>query len=371
MSSDASPDTPLARAIKERDGLQKQLREATEAIEKIDSFITAYKGLPSSIAQSMEPQIAPLMQQRQELESKLKPFVQRLSQLEQFLSTWRSLATSEQANASASEQSSLSRAGRGMTQSLFERLAVMVLRDAQRPMQSGEFVDEFRKRGHEIGGENETKTAWNRLWQARRDGVLVHVASLGYWLPGEDLPPGAEEAALAARAERKKESRGKGRKLGRPKSKRRGKRRLLSDAQIAAAEQWLASGMPATKVCAELGGISVATLWNNIPGRAKGLRERHPERAANIAARPKRPRPPRPYRERKLGDKKLGRPPNIAGEKAVKAEAMYLDGASMKEIADAIDVKLTSAYRYFGGDRREDWERRRNEHQAQQRNRRR
>lgn len=133
----------------------------------------------------------------------------------------------------------------------------------------------------------------------------------------------------------------------------------------------MAAGKPVAQVCAELGGISAGTLWNMIPGRMKGVREKYPELAAEADARPKPPRPPRPFRVRKLGDKKLGRPPNIAGEKAAQAEAMFLGGAAMKEIADAVDVNLTSVYRYFGGDRREDWERRRNEHQAQQRNKRR
>ncbi|HEY7616742.1 MAG TPA: hypothetical protein VH744_08065 [Terriglobales bacterium] len=349
----------MVAAIKEKEMLQTTLRETTEAIEKIDIFLNAHKGLPPSMAATISAQIAPLIRQREELELKLKPAMQRLSQLEQFLVTYRSLVgRSPDIVAPIPERASLGRGGMGMAQPLFVRLAVMVLRDMKRPMQSGEFVDEFRKRGHEIGGENETKTAWNRLWQAKRDGHLVHHAALGYWLPNEPLPEGAEEKALAARAERRIENRGKGR--GRPKSKRRGARKLLTDAQIKIAEQWLASGKPVAEVCAELGGISAGTLWNNIPGRIRGARERYPELAAQAAARAK---PPRPYRVRKPSDKRLGRPPTISGEKAEMAESMFLSGATMKEIASAVGVNLTSVYRYFGMKNRTYWEKRRAEAQ--------
>ena len=80
--------------------------------------------------------------------------------------------------------------------------------------------------------------------------------------------------------------------------------------------------------------------------------------------------PARPYRVRKPSDKKLGRPLTFVGERLQKAEAMFLRGATMREIAEAAEVNLTTVYRHFGLDNREYWEKRKAEHEAQARNRR-
>lgn len=366
MSSDASPDTPIARALKEKVDLQKSVQDALLKIENIGQFLDAHKRLPPDLAAPMQAQIAPLMQQQKELQAKLQAQMKRIQDLDQMMATYRTLFTPADAEVpgTANEQTFLGRAGHGFTQDAFEQFVMMILRDAQRPMQSGEIVDEFRKRGNPIGGTNETKTAWNRLWQAKRDGKLAQHPGLGYWLPNQPVTPEIEAAALEAQEQRRREGRSKGRRVKR-KVGRHGRSRILSDAQIKIAQEWLASGeKTVAEICAEFGGISHVTLTSATGGVGK-LREKYPELAAKAAARPKRS-----YRVRKPGDKKPGRPPLIAGDKKETAEAMFLNGASMKGIASALDINLTSVYRYFGVDNREYWEKRKAEHQAQQRNRR-
>lgn len=368
MSSDVSPDTPIARALKEKLDLQKSVQDALLKIENIGQFLDAHNRLPPDIAISMAAQIAPLMEQQKELQAKLQAQMKRIQDLDQFLTTYRSLFTPADAEAppAANEQTFLGRAGHGFTQGAFEQFVLMILRDAQRPMRSGEIVDEFRKRGNPIGGSNETKTAWNRLWQAKRDGKLAHHPSLGYWLPNQPITPEVEAAALEAQEKRRRDGRSKGRRVRRARG-RHGRSRILSDAQIKVAQKWLASGEKTiTEICAEFGGISPVTL-TTATGRVGELREKFPELAAQAAARP---RPKHPYRFRKPGAKKLGRPSSFTGEKLEQAEAMFLRGATMKEIAEAADVNLTTVYRHFGLDNREDWEKRKAEYQAQMRNRR-
>jgi superfamily II DNA or RNA helicase len=85
----------------------------------------------------------------------------------------------------------------GRVQEMFEKLALGVLRSVERPMKSGELIEEFRKRGHPIPG-NAVRTAWNRLWLARKRGVLINYPKLGYWLPGKPVSEATEQQALFA-----------------------------------------------------------------------------------------------------------------------------------------------------------------------------
>jgi transposase-like protein len=134
--------------------------------------------------------------------------------------------------------------------------------------------------------------------------------------------------------------------------------------QVNAAEQWPASGTKTiAEICRDLGGISSPTLFNYIPGGRAAAREKYPQLAAEADARSKVSRP-RKAVVREPGDKKLGRPPAIAGEKAELAEDLFLKGRTMKEIALALNVNLASVYRYFGLKNREYWEKRREEAQT-------
>ncbi len=150
------------------------------------------------------------------------------------------------------------RARHGQTQAMFEQYVRAVLRDVGRPMQSGEIIEAFRSRGHPIGG-NETRTAWNRLWQANKRGVLQNVPRYGYWFADEPVP----DAILAApppkrtivEPGRAKRDRGEGRPVGR--------QRVLTDSQIKTLEGWFAEGKKTNKEMAlDLGAISGATINN-------------------------------------------------------------------------------------------------------------
>ena len=153
MPPEAPEDSPLARALKRQKELQDTIKAATEAI---------------------------------------KGAMQELEKLRQFTDLYRSFSTErEPLDKGASDSlpitspvsTKLRGRAHGQTQAVFEALALDILRDVGRPMKSAEFIEEFRKRGQPLGG-NEVRTAWNRLWQARKTGVLTHDGKLGYWIAG-------------------------------------------------------------------------------------------------------------------------------------------------------------------------------------------
>ena len=221
------------------------------------------------------------LQRRKSLQEAIQKNMQDLEQVELFLKLHRQFTTSsEEASADIESPKSLgTTTGWGHAQETFENLLRMVLRDVQRPLQSGEVVDEFRTRGHAIGGANETKQAWNRLWSAKKRGVLVHMPKLGYWLADEPLPAGA---LSAPKPTRKRKAGGGHNKTGRPI----GRTPMLSEKQLKQVEEWLVAGdKTITEICAELGGISAGTIYNNFPGGRRALLEK---RAKASASKPKR-----------------------------------------------------------------------------------
>src|SRR5262245_45760695 len=132
------------------------------------------------------------LKRRKELQEAIKSSLKELERLEEWIRTYHQLATGDFSQ-EAPDAPKISYGGHGQTQEIFEQFAKAILRDVGRPMQSGEFVVEFRKRGHPIGGLNETKQAWNKLWAARDRGVLIHERKLGYWLPDVPLTEEAKE----------------------------------------------------------------------------------------------------------------------------------------------------------------------------------
>lgn len=142
------------------------------------------------------------IRKRTELQGVIRDAMHELGEINKFIHMYSQYASPEELGLKVDAgEGPLGRAGSGMAQPVFEELVSMILREIGRPMQSGEVVEEFRRRGHPIGGLNEVKTAWNRLWEAKVRGSLVHLPPLGYWLPNEPLP---ENVAIPQRTERKK-----------------------------------------------------------------------------------------------------------------------------------------------------------------------
>lgn len=221
--ADDKQDTPVSRAIRRRKELQDAIRESMKELEKIDEF----------------------------------------------LRMWRHLSADAEQEIKGTEVSGghliLGRAGHGQTQPTFEHMVRAMLQDVGRPMQSSEIVEEFAKRGQPIAG-NATRTAWNRLWQAAKNGALVNVPKYGYWLADEPVPP----AVLAAPPPK----RGKGipGKTTRRSwtGKPHGRQRALSDAEVARAERLIMDGMSFAQAAEEV-GVTKMTLHNYFRGGRKAI----------------------------------------------------------------------------------------------------
>src|SRR5438045_7022184 len=96
------------------------------------------------------------------------------------------------------------------------------------------------------------------LWEAKRDGILVHVEDAGYWIAGVELPQTAIDRAAVARSERRR-NRPKGTNPGRRPGGRHGALPKLTAPQIDLARKMLRSGKPATDVATQF-GVSIATM---------------------------------------------------------------------------------------------------------------
>lgn len=206
------------------------------------------------------------IRRREELESLIKEAMQELDKIEQFVRTYREFADFQapviKGPSSISAPAAPSPDAKGIpprknpwgqAQPVFERLVRTVLRDIGRPMRSPEIIAEFQKRGHPIGG-NETRTAWNRLWNAQKNKVLIQVPRYGYWLADEPVPPLPEKP-------QKHVKRGWGNSirkewLGRPP----GRKKVLNDAQVKFAQELRASGKSYDQIAVELGGVSAGTV---------------------------------------------------------------------------------------------------------------
>lgn len=285
MASEDFHDSPLAKALRRRKELQDAIREAVQEIKKIEEFLKMYRDLSTGPTDSDKGATG---------------------------------ATPE-----------LSMAAWGQTQAVFENQVLGVLRDVGRPMKSGEIVEEFRRRGHPIPG-NEVRTAWNRLWKARSRGVLTNDVKLGYWISGEPLSERAkQEAALAPR-----------RRLSIPadrnKGKKKGRAPILTPEQVEAGEKMLLAGKSRIEVAAALGGVSQGTIQTYFPGGIAGLKKKYPD--VVIPKRTYRPRP---------GRKGHGRPPIFNMEQARQIADMKAQGKRANEIAEIMGVKRTTIYKYL------------------------
>jgi hypothetical protein len=271
---------------------------------------------------------------RESSEKGLLDLLKELAQIDRYLSAHRQFAIPDAEISSTVVDPTLGRAGGGQTQQVFEVLAKMVLREVGRPMQSGEIVEAFAARGFPIGGTNPTRTAWNRLWQAKVRGVLEHHEGHGYCLKGVPLTLALELDRPARRRRRNNSARS----TGQP----HGGKHLLSETQIAKAREWLASGKSLEEVRAELGGISHPGLLNYLPGGFKALRQQYPHL--------KSPKPDkRAPRKRKSNPKPRGRRSTLSPEQVRAAKEMHCEGKDVMEIATELKVSKWIVYRTLGG----------------------
>jgi DNA-directed RNA polymerase specialized sigma24 family protein len=196
------------------------------------------------------------LKKRRELQAAIKRIMQELEDVEKYIALHRRFSVEDEGNKgeTAPMPVVLSQTGHGQAQPIFERMAIDAIRQAGRPMQSGELVEAFRARGHSLGG-NEIRTAWNRLWLAKDHGVLINYPRLGYW-PAEDPPPANLDQLKPLP---RKPSGGKRMQTER-RGKKKGRQPYLSDAQRQEVMAMFARGMSGPQI-AEAMGVSPPTIY--------------------------------------------------------------------------------------------------------------
>lgn len=330
-----------ARAVKRRDQVQADVRQCVKTLEEAEDFIKLHSQINEELAPVSRPppSIAHAYKLRSEHQIKLMQGLSELGRIDRYLIMNRQFAVAAGDGVSPSPSSiaepTLGVVGQGYAQRIFQLLVLMVLREVGRPMQSGEVVDAFAARGHALGGTNPTKTAWNRLWEAKTNGVLEQVADHGYWIKGEPLNKGALDAALAAREERRKRSRKRVRNSVRRPGGKHGRQPMLSPAEIESGRRWILEGKSVAQVCADLGGISYGTFRNYF-GSASALREQFPHLAKPLRQKPKMRKP-------------TGRRPKLGPDEIATIKKMHASGYSVRRIAEEMQVGDKLIYTAIGG----------------------
>jgi hypothetical protein len=269
------------------------------------------------------------LKRRKELQDVIARAMQDLEKVEQFLALYRQWAAPEVEEQPGAETAkpyvTLARAGHGKSQAVFEQLVRAVLFDVQRPLRSPEIVEELRKRGNALGG-NETRTAWNRLWQAKRRGVLINVEPHGYWLSDEPLP----EGALDAPKPRKYRPKGQGAVREEWRGRRIGRERLATDAQLEAIRKALIETDRPLRDIARSAGVSPGTIYNYFPGGRAALREQNPDA----------PQPPQ-----RLTTTVPVRAPRLSLEVRERILFLHKTGMSTSQIAREVGLNKTTVWR--------------------------
>jgi hypothetical protein len=338
---EADDDVGAARAVRRRDQVQGDVRQCVKALEEAEEFIRLHSRINLAPLGPTPPSIAHAQKLRSEHQAKLIEGLNELGRIDRYLTMNRQFAVAAgdgiSPPTSAATEPTLGVAGQGYAQRIFQLLALMVLREVGRPMQSGEVVDAFAARGHPLGGTNPGKTAWNRLWVAKTNGVLEQVAEHGYWIKGESLHAGALEAAVAAKEERRKRSRKRALNIRRPGG-RRGQAPKLSPADIESGRRWILEGRSVEQVCADLGGISRGSFRNYF-GSAQALRQQYPHLA-------------KPLRQKPRIRKPTGRRPKLSSDQIATVKNMHASGYPVRRIAEAMMVGERLIYTTIGGIRK-------------------
>lgn len=213
------------------------------------------------------------LQKRRELQDTIRRALRDLDEIETMLRLFRKYSTASERGASLEDietgDPALGKAGRGLAQPVFENLVKEILRDRGEPMQSQELLDEFHKRGHAPGGTNESKTMYNRLWQAKSKGALVHFPKPGYWLADEPIP---ETASVRAQSAMDAERVARGEPTRQFKKKPPGRKKIFwDDAQVQTAKKMAREGKSVKQICAALGGMSPPNFYLRFKGGIAGL----------------------------------------------------------------------------------------------------
>ena len=210
-----------------------------------------------------ESAIERALRRRKGLQDTVRDAMQQLAEVTKFIKTYSNYAAADDPMFTEGDTGSMGRAGTGMSQQVFEELLTIVIRDLRRPVHTSEIIAEFRERGHPIGGLNEVKAAWNRLWAAKKNGVIIAVDDLGYWFPDEPIPEDVDSPSKPPRGA-----------LSNPRryaKKKRGAPPLLTPGRLRIAEAMLKAGRSMKDVAAELGGLSEQALYRHFPGGAKAV----------------------------------------------------------------------------------------------------
>jgi Helix-turn-helix domain of resolvase len=277
--------------------------------------------------------LAKALRRRKELQDTIRNAVQEIEKIEEWLKMYRSFSTEDiEINKGEIEQPTATKmvAGHGKTQSIFEMLVLSVLRDVGRPMKSPELIEEFRRRGHPMQG-NEIRTAWNRLWEAKSRGVLTSDPKVGYWIAGEPLSAEAREQAIIAGKRRRS---GVSAVIESARGKKKGPPELWGPEEIATAERMLLAGKSRLEVAAALGGVSQGTIQKYIPGGIRGLREKYPDVVI----------PKRSYKSRP-SHKRGGRPRTWTVDQERQIIELRAERKTIREIVEATGVGRTSVYK--------------------------
>lgn len=336
--TDTDEATAVVNAIRRREQLQRSVRQSLEELEYNEKLL-------HQPVLELDAAYDHAVKQRAEHQDKLMAGMKELAHIDRYLSMHRQYTLAADSNADQGFATivdpTLGVVGGGLTQRVFEQLIRTILREVGRPMQTGEVLDAFAERGLPFGGNNPTKTAWNRMWQAKTHGVVDQIENLGYWLEGVPLPADAAHAVATARSRRGRRKRNRLRPIARNTGNAPGRKRYLSEAEVALARNWFRSGKSLSEVRAILGGITRQTLVAYFPGGMAALREQYPH-----LAKRKPPSPPKP------GAKPPGRRSTLDDTQVAKVKNLHTTGMSVPAIATEMGVSEHVIYRALGGIRK-------------------
>ena len=217
--------------------------------------------------------------ERKELLDAIKSATEKLEKIEQFLAMYRQLATGSLLN--TEKESSIRTAAGGAThhaQKQFESVIRGLLLEHGRPMENPEIIEVLSERGLVPPSRSLQKHMYNKLWKAKKNGVLDHLPGQGYWVKGEQLSEEAAKLAEQARFDRFRKQnevqrRPRGQAKPRPwKGNNPYRPRQVTDEQLAIAEDWLLAGkMKQSEIAKELGGISASAVAYYFRGGVEGI----------------------------------------------------------------------------------------------------
>ncbi|WP_195930583.1 helix-turn-helix domain-containing protein [Hyphomicrobium album] len=328
MEQVEEPLSPAEAANKRERHLQERVRDALGVLDMFDVGERIYR---DDNAHNLEKQAI--------IEADLISLMHELAALDAYRNLTRrfTLDTPAADGGSPTTPATLGRAGHGLTQRVFERLVLIAMRQRQRPLQSGDVVDELRRLGVPIGGINEIKNAYNKLWQAKKRGVLQHVEGQGYWIAGTPVPISNALQTVGGRALRRIRSIGmRSKRTGNP----RGRQAAIRPADLERIRKMLLSNKTVREVSAML-DVTTATIYKHFPGGVEKLREMYPDETVPLVRKKMRRVKRGPHRS---GG---GRPSSLSADQIVAVVAARNAGKTVEHIAEEFGVSTSIVYRHL------------------------